>query len=150
MSVRCWIIPYQFTHWSRAVHMRWAIINADYGWAPVRRQAITLTNDGLMSTEPGGTNFTDIVIQKKNITKIILDISFAQSSGPFVPAFCVTSNHFDPGPVDRHNEHWHIVISDHVGGCSTGGMFLHLSVRVKMTARLLLFYKNRNLHIFSW
>ena len=53
---------------------------SDNGLSPIRRQAIILTNDGLLSIGPLGTNFSEniIKIQKYSFTKMHLKISSAK------------------------------------------------------------------------
>ena len=50
------------THWGRVTHIcvgKLTIIGSDNGLSPERRQAITGTNDGLLSIGPLGTNYGD-------------------------------------------------------------------------------------------
>ena len=54
------------THWGRVTiyaSLNWAIIGSDNGLSPVRRQAITWTNAGILLIGPLGTNFSDILIE---------------------------------------------------------------------------------------
>ena len=41
----------------------WVSIGSDHDFSPIRRQAIILTNAGLLSVWPLGTNFREILIQ---------------------------------------------------------------------------------------
>ena len=53
------------THWGRVTHIcvsKLAIIGADNGLLPGRRQAIIWTNAGILLIEPLGTNFSEISI----------------------------------------------------------------------------------------
>ena len=55
------------THWGRVTHIsvdNLTIIVSDNGLSPIRRQAITLTNDGTLLIGPLGTNFSEILIKK--------------------------------------------------------------------------------------
>ena len=54
------------THWGLVTHIcieNLTIIVSDDGLSPNRRQAITWTNDGILSIGPLGTNFCDILIK---------------------------------------------------------------------------------------
>ena len=66
--------------------MNWVSISSDNGLAPIRRQAIILTNAGLLSIGPWRTNFSEILIKIQNFsfTKIHLKISSAKWR-PFCP-----------------------------------------------------------------
>ena len=61
-------------------------IVSDNGFSPIRRQAIIWTIVGLMSIEPLGTNFSEILIkiQNSSFTKMHLKISSAKRR-PFCP-----------------------------------------------------------------
>ena len=61
-------------------------IGSNNGLVPNRHQAIIETNAGLLSIEPFGTNFSEIVIKIQNFsfTKIHLNISPAKWR-PFCP-----------------------------------------------------------------
>ena len=51
------------THWGRVTYIcvgKITIIGSDNGLSPGRRQAIIQTNDGILLTEPLGTNFNEI------------------------------------------------------------------------------------------
>ena len=57
--------PDRLTHWGRVTHIcvsKLTIIGSDNGLAPGRRQAIILTNAGIILIEPLGTNFSEILI----------------------------------------------------------------------------------------
>ena len=59
--------PYQaqLTHWGRVTHScisKLNIISSDNGLSPGRRQAIILTNAGILLIGPLGTNFSEILI----------------------------------------------------------------------------------------
>ena len=54
------------THWGRVTHIcvsKLSIIGSDNGLSPDRRQAIILTNAGLLLIGPLGTNFSEILIE---------------------------------------------------------------------------------------
>ena len=54
------------THWGRVMHKcigEQNIIGSDNGLSPGRRQPITWTNAGILSTGPLGTNFSEILIK---------------------------------------------------------------------------------------
>ena len=61
-------------------------IGSDNGLSPIRRQAIIWTNAGLLSIEPLGTNFSEILSKRQNFsfTEIHLKISPAKWR-PFYP-----------------------------------------------------------------
>ena len=53
------------THWGRETHIyvgKLTIIGSDNGLSPERRQAIILTNAGILLIGPLGTNFSEILI----------------------------------------------------------------------------------------
>ena len=49
--------------WISQVVAGWSIIGSDNGLAPDRHQAIIWTNAGILSSEPLGTNFSEILIK---------------------------------------------------------------------------------------
>ena len=54
------------THWGRVMHIcvgKLTNIDSDNGLLPKRRQAIILTNVGILLIGPQGTNFSEIVIE---------------------------------------------------------------------------------------
>ena len=54
------------THWGRVTHIcvgEQTIIGSDNGLSPGRRQAIIWSNAGILSTEPLGTNVSEILIE---------------------------------------------------------------------------------------
>ena len=56
-------IPGQLNNYGRATHMCFSkptITGSDNGLSPGWRQAIIQTNAGMLSIEPGGTNFSEI------------------------------------------------------------------------------------------
>ena len=62
---QCWGSNPEFwlTHWGRVTHMcvrNLTIIGSDNGLSPGRRQAIILTNAGILLIVPLGTNFSEI------------------------------------------------------------------------------------------
>ena len=62
------------THWGRVMHIyvsKIAIIGSDNGLSPGRRQAIILTNAGLLSIGPLATNF----MQKNELESTVCKIS---------------------------------------------------------------------------
>ena len=62
----CPIILSNLTRWGRVTHIcvgEQTIIGSDNGLSPGRRQAITRTNAGILSIEPWGTNFSEILIE---------------------------------------------------------------------------------------
>ena len=57
---------YRVTHWGRVTHIcvgNLTIIGSDNGLSPVRRQAITWTNVGILLIGPLGTNFSEMLIE---------------------------------------------------------------------------------------
>ena len=65
--------PYWFNSWNAPVNF--ATIGSDNDLLPSRRQAITLTNAGILSTEPLGTYFSEIwikILQCHNLKLTIL------------------------------------------------------------------------------
>ena len=56
--------------------VNWVSTGSDNGLSPIRRQAIILTNAGLLSIGPLGTNFSKILIKMQNFsfTKMHLNI----------------------------------------------------------------------------
>ena len=60
------VIKCPLTHWGRVTHIcvsKLTIIGSDNGLSPDRRQAIILTNAGLLLIRPLGTNFSEILIE---------------------------------------------------------------------------------------
>ena len=56
----------RLTHWGQLTHIcigNLTIICLDNGWSPNRHQAIVLTNAGILSIAPSGTNFNEILIK---------------------------------------------------------------------------------------
>ena len=56
----------RLSHWGRVTHIcvsKLTILGSDNGLSPVRRQAITWTNAGLLLIGPLGTNFSEILIE---------------------------------------------------------------------------------------
>ena len=80
----------QLTHWGRVTHIRVGkvlIIGSDNGLAPGRRQAIILTNAGILLIWPLGTNFSEILIEINTFS--FKKMHLKMSSGkwrPFVSA----------------------------------------------------------------
>ena len=71
------------THWGRVTHIcvgNLAIIGSDNGLSPDRRQAIILTNAGILLIGPLGTNFSGILIeiQAFSFKKMHLKVSSAK------------------------------------------------------------------------
>ena len=59
-------LPECLTHWGRVTHIcanKLTIIGSDNGLSPGRRQAIILTNAGILLMRPLGTNFSGILIK---------------------------------------------------------------------------------------
>ena len=50
------------------VSVNWVSIVSDNGLSPIRHQAITLTNDGLLLIKPLGTNFNEILSKIQNLS----------------------------------------------------------------------------------
>ena len=60
-----------FTHWGWATHIcvgKLTTIGSDNGLLPARRQAIIVTNDGILLIEPLGTNSSEILIKIHNFS----------------------------------------------------------------------------------
>ena len=76
------------THWDRVTHIcvsKITIIGSDNGLSPGRRQAIILTNDGILLTGPLRTNFSGIWIQINTFSFARMHLKM--SSGKFRPYF---------------------------------------------------------------
>ena len=67
------------------VSVNWVSIGSDNDLSPIRRQAIILTNAGLLSIGPLGTNFTEIRLEK---TKIFIH------ENVFENVVCKNGSHF--------------------------------------------------------
>ena len=68
------------THWGRVTHIcvsKLTIIGSDNGLSPGRRQAITLTNAGILLIRTLGTNFSEILgeIHSFSFSKMHLKMS---------------------------------------------------------------------------
>ena len=62
-ACRHWLV---LTHWGREMHIcvsKLTIIGSDNGLSTGRRQAIIWTNAGILSIEPLGTKFNEILIE---------------------------------------------------------------------------------------
>ena len=71
------------THWGRVTHIcvsKLTIIGSDNGLSPGRRQAIILTNAGILLIRPLGTNFNEMLIEivKFSFMKMRLKVSSAK------------------------------------------------------------------------
>ena len=76
-------ITYPLTHWGRETHIcvgNLTIIGSDNGLSPGRRQAIILTNAGILLIGPLGTNFSEILIEIQTFSfkKMRLKVSSAK------------------------------------------------------------------------
>ena len=112
------------THWSRVTHIcvsKLSIIASDNGLSPGRRQAIIITNAGILLIWPLGTNFSEILIKMNTFSfkKMRLKMSSAKwrpfclglnvLSGKLYTRFsmlynmdrimCYSKNLWDPIPV---------------------------------------------------
>ena len=75
------------THWGRVTHIcvsKLAIIGADNGLSPGRRQAIISTNDGILLIRTSRTHFSEIV--SKIHTFSFKKMYFKMSSGKWRPS----------------------------------------------------------------
>ena len=75
------------THWGRVTHIcvsKLTIIGSDNGLSPGRRQAIILTNAGIFSIGPLGTNFSEILIEI--YTVLFTKMYFKMSSEKWWPS----------------------------------------------------------------
>ena len=75
--------PKALTHWGRVTYIcvsKLTIIGSDNGLSPERRQAIILTNAGILLIGPLGTNFSEILIAIETFSfkKMHLKISSAK------------------------------------------------------------------------
>ena len=80
------------THWGRLTQIcisKLTIIAWDNGLSPGQHQAIISTNAGILSTEPFGTNFNEIVIEIHTFS--LKKIYLKMSSGKWQP-FCLGLN----------------------------------------------------------
>ena len=76
------------THWGRVTHIcvsTLTIIGSDNGLSPGRRQAIILTNHGILLIGPLGTNFSEILIKIQ--TSSLKKMHLKMSSGKWRPLF---------------------------------------------------------------
>ena len=84
------------THWGRVTHICVGSLNnigSDNGLSPARRQAIILTNAGILLIRPLGTNFSEIAIEiiTFSFKKIHLKMSFAKMSAILSRPLCLNS-----------------------------------------------------------
>ena len=87
-----WIYENRLTHWGWVTHICVAyltIIVSDNGLSPSRRQAIILTNSGLLLIRPLGANFSEILIEIDKFSFMKMDLKV--SSAKWRP-FCVGLN----------------------------------------------------------
>ena len=85
--------PLTLTHWGRGTHIcvrKLTIISSVNGLSPGRRQAIIWTNDGILLTEPLGTNFSEILIEIHTFS--FKKMHLKMSSGNWWP-FCLGLTH---------------------------------------------------------
>ena len=76
------ILFYSILHWGRMTHIcvgKLSIIGSDNGLSPGRRQAIILTNTGILLIGPLGINLSEILIgiQTFSVMEMQLKISSA-------------------------------------------------------------------------
>ena len=86
------IYYFYLTHWGRATHIcvsKLANISSDNGLSPGRCQAIIWTNVGILSFEPLGTNFSEILIGMETFS--LKKMRWKLSSGKWRP-FCLGLN----------------------------------------------------------
>ena len=93
---------YDTSHWSNCINssppsavymsMNWVSIVSGNGLLPVRRQAITWTNAGLLSNRHMGTNFSEIWIR-------ILSFSFKKIHTPEWRPFCPGGDELKDMPI---------------------------------------------------
>ena len=91
------------THWSRVTHIcvsKLTIIGSDNGLSPDWRQAIILTNTGLLLIGPLGTNFSEILIKILTFSfkKMRLKVSSAKRR-----SFCLGLNVLMRRPFFLHS-----------------------------------------------
>ena len=88
-----WIVMEKsLTHWGWVMHIcvsRLSIIGSDNGLSPCRRQAINWTTDGILSIDPLGTNFSEILIEINALS--FRKMHLKMSSGKWRP-FCPSLN----------------------------------------------------------
>ena len=80
------------THWGRVTHIcvgNLTTIGSDNGLSPGRRQAIILTNDGILLIGPLWTNFSEILIEIPTFSFMKMDLKV--SSAKWRP-FCLGLN----------------------------------------------------------
>ena len=78
----------RLTHWGRVTHIcvgKLTIIGPDNGLSPARRQAIIITNAGILLIGPLGTNFSEILIR-------IQTFSFMKMTSAKWRPFCLGLN----------------------------------------------------------
>ena len=112
------------THWGRVTHIcvsKLTIIGSDNGLLPNRRQAIILTNSGILLIGPLGTNFSEIWIEIQIFS--LGKIHLKMSSTKWRP-FCLGLNVLRKtqfrcqSPSDENNiwrPHYHLSPSFHIG-----------------------------------
>ena len=88
------------THWGRVTHIfvgNLTIIGSDNGLSPSRRQAITLTDVGILLIGPVGINFSEIVIEIHifSFKKIHLKMSSRKMASILSRPQCVKSRSKD-------------------------------------------------------
>ena len=91
------VLRLPLTHWGRVMYIcvsKLAIIDSDNGLSPGRRQAIILTNVGILLIGPLGTNFSEILIETDTISfkKIHLKMS-SRNRRPFCLGLNVLSSY---------------------------------------------------------
>ena len=83
---------HNLTHWGRVTQIcvsKFTIIGSDNGLSPIRRQAISCTNAGILLIRTLGTNFSEILIQIHTFSNKKMHLKM--SSGKCRP-FCLDLN----------------------------------------------------------
>ena len=104
------------THWGRVTHTyvgNLTIIGSENGLSPDQRQAISWTNDGILSIGPLGINFSEMLIEIHTFS--FKKIHLEMSSGKWRP-FCLGVNVLSlvvkeaPGEILKINVTFHLVL----------------------------------------
>ena len=107
LSMFCW--HYLLTHWGRVTYIcvtKLTNIASNNGLSPGRRQAIILTNDGILLIWPLGTNFSELLIGIHifSFKKMRLEMSSGYPR-PFCPGLNVLSYYISSAmPVFSRND----------------------------------------------
>ena len=120
--------------------MNWVSIGSDNGLSPIRRQAIILTNAGLLSIGPLGTKFSQILIKihKSSFTKI--------SSVKWRP-FCPGGDELSHRSVLRYLKRSHLIFWKYL---FSENLFAETNEKIVVWVTTFMKMQSRTVEILHW